>query len=234
MQLLKKQFTLLFITLLALQVSYGQKVTRDVGPFSGVNLSLSANMYLTQGSSSSVVIEGSQEAISHIETKVRDGVLIIKQDEDWKWWKSWNHKNVRIYITNPSYDQVSVSGSGNITGENTLQGRSMDIGVSGSGKINLAIKTVDLDSKISGSGNVNLQGSARNTSLTISGSGNLNAENLASENCSVRISGSGNCRVQVDNSLDSRVSGSGNVFYKGNPEKLSNHSSGSGSIKKIG
>ena len=121
MQLLQKKFTLTLIILLAFQVSYGQKVTRDVGSFDGVNLSLSANMYLTQGNSSSVVIEGPQEAIDHIETKVRDGVLIIKQDEDWKWWKSWNNKNVRIYITNPSFEQVSVSGSGNIKGENTLQ-----------------------------------------------------------------------------------------------------------------
>ena len=160
--------------------------------------------------------------------------MVIKQDDDWRWWKNWSGKNIKIYVTSPTYERLTVSGSGNIVGQNTLQSKEMYIGVSGSGKVNLDIKVVDLDSKISGSGNMNLEGTARNTNLQISGSGNLDAEDLASENCQVRISGSGNCRVQVDNTLDSRVSGSGNVYYRGNPEKLSNHSSGSGSIKKIG
>ncbi|GJM27967.1 MAG: DUF2807 domain-containing protein [Cyclobacteriaceae bacterium] len=234
MQLLQKRLAITIFTILIFQAALAQKVTRNVGPFDGVNLGMPASMYVTQSNTSSVVIEAPGEVLDHIQTSVTNGVLVIKQDDDWKWWKNRNSKHVKIYITNPTFEQVSVSGSGNITGENTLQSRSLYIGVSGSGKVDLEIKTVDLDSKISGSGNMNLGGSARNTTLEISGSGNLDAENLASENCQVRISGSGNCRVQVDKSLESRVSGSGNVYYRGNPEKLSNHSSGSGSIKKIG
>ena len=224
--------TLLFIGVVSL--THAQQQTRDVGSFDGVNLGISAKMTIKQGNSSSVVIEASEDVLEHIETKVKNGVLVIKQDSDWKWWKNWNSKNVRIYITNPTFNHVSVSGSGNIRGENTIQGKTMYLGVSGSGKLDLDIKTVDLETKISGSGNIDLTGSARNTELAVSGSGNLNAEDLSSENCEVRISGSGNCRVNVDGSLESRVSGSGNVYYRGNPDKLHNQSSGSGSIKKIG
>lgn len=234
MQLYQRTLAITILSMLMIQVAVAQKATRNVDQFNGVNLGMPANIYLTQGNTSSVVIEASDETLEHIETTVKNGVLTIKQDDDWKWWKNWNSRNVKIYITNPTFETVSVSGSGNVQGENTLQSKSMYIGISGSGKVNLDIKTIDLDSKISGSGNMDLGGTARNINLQISGSGNLDAENLASENCQVRISGSGNCRVQVDNSLESRVSGSGNVYYKGNPEKLSNHSSGSGSIKKIG
>ncbi len=232
-QLIRNSLLMIFLMVCG-HLATAQKTTLNVGEFRGVSLGMSADLYLTQGNNSSVVIDASDQVLEHIETKISDGVLIIKQDSDWKWWRNWSSKNVKIYITNPRFEQVSVSGSGDIKGENTLEARSMQLAVSGSGKVNLSIKTVDLDSKISGSGNMQLRGSARNTTLQISGSGNLNAENLASENCQVRISGSGNCRVQVDNSLESRVSGSGNVYYKGNPEKLSNYSSGSGSIKKIG
>ena len=230
-----KQLSLLtLITFLSFQVALAQKQTRDVGSFNGVSLGMSAKLYVKQGNSSSVVIEASDDALEHIETKVKNGVLVIEQDNDWKWWKSWNSKNVRIYVTNPTFDHVSVSGSGDVMGENTLQSKTMYVGVSGSGKMELDIKAVDLESKISGSGNVQLSGSARNTDLAISGSGNLDAEDLASETCEVRISGSGNCRVNVDGSLNSRVSGSGNVYYRGNPDQLYNNSSGSGSLKKIG
>ncbi len=225
---------LVAVMILTGQLIMAQKVTRDVEPFTGVSLGLPAQLYVKQGNSPSVVIEASDEVQERIETRVKSGVLTIKQDDDWKWWKNWSGKKVKIYITNPTFDHVSVSGSGDIMGQNMLQSKNMYIGVSGSGKINLDIKTVDLDSKISGSGNMKLEGSARNTNFQISGSGNLDAEELASETCSVRISGSGNCRVNVDDSLESRVSGSGNIYYRGNPEKLSNQSSGSGSIKKIG
>ena len=222
------------VLILAGQLVMAQKVTRNVASFTGVNLGLPAQLYLKQGNSPSVVIEASEEVQDRIQTDVKNGVLTIKQNDDWKWWNNWSDKKVKIYITNPTYDHVSVSGSGDIMGQNMLESRDMYIGVSGSGKVKLDIKVVDLDSKISGSGNMKLEGSARNTNLQISGSGNLDAEDLASESCKVRISGSGNCRVQVDNSLESRVSGSGNIYYRGNPEKLSNQSSGSGSIKKIG
>ena len=225
---------IVIVSLLFVQQIHAQKQTRNVGQFDGVKLGMAAKLYVKQGNSSSVTIEASDEALEHIETRVKDGVLIIKQDDDWKWWKNWNSKNIRIYVTNPEFNHVSVSGSGNVEGENTLESKSMYIGISGSGKLDLDIRAVDLKSKISGSGNVNLSGSARNTDLAISGSGNLNAEDLSSESCEVRISGSGNCKVNVDTSLESRVSGSGNVYYRGNPEKLHNQSSGSGSIKKIG
>jgi hypothetical protein len=231
---IKKPLAVIVLAILAGHLAIAQNSTRNVGEFRGVSLGVSADLYITQGNNTSVVIEASDEVQERIETRIRDGVLIIKQDDDWKWWKNLNSKKIKIYITNPTFEHVSVSGSGDIQGENTLQSKEMYIAVSGSGKLDLDIKVVDLDSKISGSGNMNIKGSARNTTFQISGSGNMNAESLASEHCQVRISGSGNCRVQVDSSLESRVSGSGNVYYKGNPEKLSNHSSGSGSIKKIG
>lgn len=230
----KQVLLIILLSILVVNSAVAQKQTRNVGPFEGVKLGMSANLYVKQGSASSVVIEASEEALEHIKTEVKGGILVIKQDSDWNWWKSWKARNVKIYITNPTFEHLSVNGSGNIQGENTLESKTMYVGISGSGELDLDIKAVDLESKISGSGNMDLRGSARNTRFFISGSGNLDAENLASENCEVRISGSGNCRVQVDNSLDSRVSGSGNIYYRGNPEKLSNKTSGSGSIKKIG
>lgn len=230
----KQVFYILLLSILIVNFAVAQKQTRNVGHFEGVKLGMPAHLFVKQGNTSSVIIEGSDEALEHIETEVKGGILVIKQDNDWNWWKSWKAKNVKIYVTNPTFNHVSVSGSGNIQGENTLESKTMYVGISGSGELDLDIKTLDLESKISGSGNMDLRGSARSTQLSISGSGNLNAENLASENCEIRISGSGNCRVQVDHSLDSRVSGSGNIYYRGNPEKLSNKSSGSGSIKKIG
>ena len=49
----------------------------------------------------------------------------------------------------------------------------------------------------------------------------------------VSISGSGNSRVHSDKSLDVKISGSGDVQYKGNATDVVKHIGGSGTVTKI-
>jgi hypothetical protein len=39
--------------------------------------------------------------------------------------------------------------------------------------------------------------------------------------------------INVKNELDAVISGSGSVSYKGNPNKVNSHSSGSGKVSKM-
>lgn len=236
MNFAKISFAFLFISagLLCSQPLLGQSETRNVGSFKGVQLNIPGKLYLRQGSPQKVVIEASREVLERIETDIVSGNLVIRQ-ENGSWWKSWKDRGtIKVYITAPNLEHISVSGSGSIKSENTIRADRMYLGVSGSGDMDLEVETQNLDSKISGSGSMDLKGRARNTEISISGSGNMDGESLSTNTCEVRISGSGNCRIEVSESLDSRVSGSGNIYYRGNPDKVSNHSSGSGSIKKIG
>lgn len=212
-----------------------QSQTRDVGSFTGVKMSVPGDLYVKQGSPQRVLIEASDEVLDRIETEVNGGNLVIRQKEDWKWWKNWSSRGkIKVYVTAPTLEYLVVSGSGRIESENTIRSNQMYVGVSGSGDIDLDLNTGDLEGKISGSGNVDLRGSADDLEVSISGSGNFDAEDLAAETCEVRISGSGNCRVNVKESLESRVSGSGNIYYRGDPRRVNNSSSGSGSVRKIG
>ena len=212
-----------------------QSQTRDVGKFTGVKMSVPGDLYVKQGSSQKVVIEAADDVLDRIETEVSGGNLVIRQKDDWKWWKNWSGRGkIKVYVTAPTLEYLVVSGSGSIESENTLRSDNMYVGVSGSGEIDLDLDTGDLEGKVSGSGNVDLRGNADDIEISISGSGNFDAENLTANNCEVRISGSGNCRVHVKESLESRVSGSGNIYYKGDPSKVNNSSSGSGSLRKIG
>ncbi len=211
-----------------------QSETRNVGKFTGVKLSVPGDLYITQGSPQKVVIEASDDRLERIETEIQGGNLIIREKGTWKSWKNWGGKNIKIYITAPTLNYLVVSGSGSIEGQNTIRSEDMYVAVSGSGDMDIDIRATDLEGRISGSGNLDLKGNAEDFEVSISGSGNVDAEDLSTSNCEVRISGSGNCRVGVSKSLDSRVSGSGNVYYKGNPEKVNSSSSGSGSLRKIG
>lgn len=128
--------------------------------------------------------------------------------------------------------EADVSGSGDIN----LKGkcRNYDSDVSGSGKVNLSIAIADRATfGVSGSGKILATGTAQSVKTSISGSGKVLAANLEADKCEVRISGSGDVEINVKNELDASISGSGSVSYKGNPNHVNSHASGSGHIRKM-
>ena len=128
--------------------------------------------------------------------------------------------------------ETDVSGSGQIHLKGIFS--SVDATISGSGKITLngAVQGT-LSSGISGSGKLEASGTAKTLRSSISGSGKVAGFTLAVENCFARISGSGTVEISATKEIDAEISGSGTVLYKGNPDHVSSHSSGSGKVKKV-
>lgn len=205
-----------------------KKETRDVGTFESIGLGISADLYLTQGSKTELILEAEADILERIETDVKNGKLRIYFEK----WRTLRYKRVKIYITTPTINGLSVSGSGDIIAQTPIETDNISFSISGSGSINIEdLVTGDVGSSISGSGTIQLGGSESVASLdlSISGSGKLVAENLEVEEFSGRISGSGSCKVFVTSTLDVSISGSGNVYYRGNPV-IDARISGSGEV----
>ena len=70
-----------------------------------------------------------------------------------------------------------------------------------------------------GVGDVTLDGISDNAlAIDFRGVGNIDAYDLPVENCTVYSSGVGDCKVNVSGYLEVDISGTGNVYYIGNPE----------------
>jgi len=121
----------------------------------------------------------------------------------------------------------TLSGSGSII----LSGQFHDaeIDLSGSGKMESRIYLRNLEAHIGGSGQIILTGSSNESQIEISGSGKLEALPFEMRNATIKISGSGEAYVNVLNSLEGRISGSGKIWYRGRPI-LNYHGTGSGTI----
>ncbi len=205
----------------------GPKVTRDLDlpAFDAIRLSMSANVYISQGPAQSVRIEAQQNIIDNIIKEVEGSTWRIRPDR-----MVTRHEGVRIYITVPRLTEASVSGSGDITGETAFSGVDRFYsGISGSGNVKLDLQAGEIDVKVSGSGNVSLEGSANSLLIKISGSGHVNADDLMAKTCNIQVSGSGRSSVNVSEELDVKISGSGDVAYKGRP-RLRSNISGSGDL----
>jgi len=210
------------------------KETRDVGNFDEVMMSVDGTVYIKMGDKNEVILEGSSSDLEKIETNVRGGRLKIGTEGNGRWWKSWRDSpKIDVYITVKEINGLYVSSSGDIVSQGTLKSDDFETSVSGSGGIEVEVDARNVSSKISGSGSIELSGGASDARLSISGSGKYYAEDLRVDDYTISISGSGRATVNLEGELDVRISGSGNVYYKGNPSGVNSSTSGSGKVRRM-
>lgn len=129
--------------------------------------------------------------------------------------------------------EVEQSGSGSINVNGTMN-KPVYAKNSGSGHVNIEgdlMDEVSLDN--SGSGNITVKGSSNGLSVKNTGSGKVTSLSSPTDHASIDNKGSGSCHVNVINVLTVRISGSGNIYYKGNPSDITKDVSGPGKLIKL-
>lgn len=204
--------------------------TRTVSEYDKIGISGSFDIKLVAGKEGKLSIVAEDNLLEYLITEVEGENLKIK------WKKGINIKTKeKIVITIPFKDieEVALAGSGDVISNDIINADNFKAALSGSGDFQLKLKVNMLKSAISGSGDMNLSGVAKNFDCAISGSGDVEAEMLVTDIATVRIAGSGDVSIHVKEELDAKVSGSGDIRYKGNPKKNSTKVSGSGSVRSI-
>lgn len=116
--------------------------------------------------------------------------------------------------------QTTVTGSGYIDCKDMVCA-SMQGNIIGSGDVTLEhlLASSSAEAEVTGSGTFKINGGkAREAAYNITGSGDIHAASLEASRVNTHISGSGNIECHAVDFLKVRVSGSGNVGYKGDPE----------------
>jgi hypothetical protein len=210
--------------------SDNKKETRNVSSFNSLDLAISANVFIKQGGSQSVVLEGDASDLEKIETEVSGSQLKIKTRSG-----RWNLGEITVYITMQDVKDLNISGSGSIKTETPIKSTNLSLVISGSGSMNLPDLTArEVSCVISGSGNISYSGTSQadNSKIVVTGSGNVNAEGLNSKDARVTITGSGDCKVSASENLNVQITGSGSVYYKGKA-MINANVTGSGKVRQI-
>jgi len=206
--------------------------TREVDDFTAIELDYPAQVTVTQGNSVSVKIEGEDNVLPGLQTRVRNNRLeIFYRVEDGDYVSPT--RAVKITIVVKDLREVDFGSAGDLT-INGLETDGLDISVSGAGslKVNdLAAKKFSVD--LSGAGSMSANGVADDFRLNISGFGSFSGRDLQSKTAEVDLSGAGSATLWVEDELDAQLSGVGSVNYYGSP-KVTQQVSGVGSISKSG
>jgi hypothetical protein len=201
--------------------------TRNLDDFSGLDVVDFFVIEISKGPKQ-LIIEAEENLIPYILTEVEKDELRLKMDP--KAGYKFHTKPV-IKITTPELDFLNIHGSSTVSMLDSFYIPEAELNISGSSKSDLWLGAEQLRIGISGSGELKVKGAANYVDFGISGSGTIHSEEFLAKNARVRVSGSGAAHVFAMESIDANVSGSGNVYYYGNPENIISNSSGSGTIQ---
>lgn len=202
--------------------------SREVGDFTGIKVGDQFNVIISQSETNSITINSDGAEQSQVKTEVKDGILFISND------KGEAPASIRIGVKN--LNNIEVTGLADVKTENQLVCDKIMVASNGGGRVDLNVKANEVKTAVSGVGDVILSGTTVLLDARVSGTGYLKATDLEADKVVARVSGVGDAKVNVKQSIDADVSGSGSIIFKGNPKERNVNITGVGSVResKIG
>lgn len=211
-------------------VGNGNVTTKTIstGNYDAVEGVGSMDIHLEPGTEGDIKVTTDDNLQEYIIVELKGNTLVIRTKKN-----TYLKTKKGIHVTVPYKDlsDISLVGSGDIDSKGIIEAANLDVSVTGSGDINLDVKTGSLDVNVTGSGDIVMSGSAVDLEVRISGSGDFKGFDLTADNVDASVSGSGDARVMAKTSIRARVNGSGDITYKGNPTRKDVKTSGSGDIQ---
>ena len=226
--------------------------TRELDDFDTVHFVLPYEVEFVQSDEPYLTLEGDEDAIADVKTRMKGGTLKIYKDNG-SWFNWGNGEPVVITVGYTELEGINMAGSGDgyaevldnaelelkITGSANLevdevQADNVQISIAGSGNVQLNEVDVDtLTARIAGSGDIRLEGRAVTQKVSIAGSGDFRAQELRTQETDASIRGSGDIRVWAETQLAIDITGSGDLRYYGTPS-VTERIVGSGDIVRMG
>lgn len=240
----KINFILLFALLFLTQLTFAQwgsksvkgnenviEETRTLSTYTEIEIAGAFAVELVEGIPGKISIVAESNLLEHIITLVKKDKLSIDVT---KRTNLQPNDQIKIIVPFSTLEKLSKSGAGSIVSRKVIKTDKFSLNLSGSSVVDITVEaSKSIDMYKSGSGDVVLQGKTDNLSIKSAGSGKMEAENLDADDVDIKLTGSGDIRIQCKKKLKAKVTGSGNIFYKGEPSKIDTKISGSGKIEKL-
>lgn len=219
----------MYVVLLAVSsMAFAQNgTTRKLDKFTSISVSEGIEVNLIQGSSHQAKITARNIDLDEILTEVSGSTLKVHLDGN-----NHNNVNVSIDVTFVSLVSVKASSAADVNSNSVIEADEFKIKASSAADVNLKLKVKSLDVEASSAADVEVSGFANSQTVDISSASDYKAFDLKSKTADVSASSAADAKVNVSENLDASASSGGSVKYKGNPEKLREHSSSGGDVRE--
>ena len=202
---------------------------RTASGFNNVDISGAIDVYVKQDSVSSVKVEADDNILEYIQVHSDGSTLEIYTENNIRL-KPTN--KIKVYISNPQYKEIQVSGASSIRCENEITSAdAIDIGLSGASDGRLELNAPKISVHLTGASNTSIKGKTKDFEGSASGASEIRGFDLLSENADVDASGASHIEIFASVKIDGQASGASSVNYKGNAQS-GVEKSGASSVNK--
>lgn len=228
--------------------SYLSGEARNVGEFSGIQVSTGVDVVYKQESPTNIKVIADADKLQYVITKVENGMLKVYVDS--KGVKNLKFKNLSVNVSSPRMNTIKTSSGANFTAVTSVKENNLDLdassGSSIKGKfaisnstnvnatsgsvIKVSLNTRNIVAKASSGSDTVLEGQGSSGVFEVSSGALCKAENLRMNEVEAESTSGGSLSINVTDKLKVKASSGGLVKYRGSPtidSKISKISGGS-------
>jgi hypothetical protein len=230
--------------------SYLNGENRNVGAFSGIQVSTGVNLVFKQEDPTSVKVIADADKLQYIITKVENGILKVYVDN--KGEKNLKFKNISVNVSSPRMNNIKASSGALFTAISPVRENNLSIDASSGAmvkgtfevannarleassgtsiKVELNAKNMIL--KGSSGSDTSIMGEAETATFDISSGALCKGENFRADRVEAESTSGASLSVNASDTLKAKASSGGTIRYRGNPEITSDISKMSGGTLK--
>jgi hypothetical protein len=233
-------------------VIYDENVqVRKLPSFTSIRVSNAIELYISQSSKTDVAVSAkSDDYRNRIITEVVGGTLIIRMEDNYKWWKWSEDYKAKAYVSVKDLYALTGSGATNIKIINGLNTQKLKVILSGASDLKGDIKAGTLITELSGASSFKaklqanafslkgsgasdceISGSGDDLIVDVSGASSVKMYDYIVKGASVEASGASDVNIHVTEMLKAQASGASSVDYKGNPRVSEKKTSGASDVR---
>lgn len=181
------------------------QVSRKIGIYKKLNIDGTFDVYYQQDKHYSLTINGDDNIIPLVQSRVIDQVLLLSIKESFT-----TQLPIKVTLTSPNLEAIRTEGSSDI--------------------ILNAINSDHFVADLEGTGNLTANGRVSSLTLNITGTGDVQTKALIADVVDVSLEGTSEVQLTAKKQLTANVSGAGEIVYYGEPVYIDKKISGAGDI----
>lgn len=230
--------------------SYLNGENRNVGEFSGIQVSTGVNLVFKQENTTSVKVIADADKLQYIITRVEGGILKVYVDN--KGQKNLKFKNLSVNVSSPRMDNIKASSGALFTAISPVRENNMSIDASSGAmvkgmfdvsnnarveassgtSIKVEVNAKNVMVKGSSGSDTNIEGRAGSAAFDISSGALCKGENFSADHVEAESTSGGSLSINASRTLKAKASSGGMIRYRGNPEITADISKMSGGTLK--
>ncbi|MES2574881.1 MAG: head GIN domain-containing protein [Bacteroidota bacterium] len=197
-------------------------VTED---FKNIEVSNGIEVIIEQSDNKSITVEADDNLQEHIITKIENGVLKIKSDENYN-----STETPIVNVKTPVIRGLKANSGSEITSQNVLVTENMNVKSDSGSKISIDVEADFIKIESASGSKIEVSGKALKSETSSTSGSKINAENLMTNEVIAKAESGSKTSIYPIVKLEAKASSGGNISYHKTPKSVSKEENSGGSV----